>query len=190
MPRSLYCIYIISVIVSSCNQKNPEDHFYDIVNQNFLNFVDTAAYTYGAFIMVSGSKPASKQQPSEFTVLVNSNFESADKLIPDLNSLLANDIRYKDYSVLTQQKSSSIFKIDIQKIKNTGKYKLKNVEGIVRDETSIGEVIFFTPLIKGERAIIFVSIYVDPKAGYTSAFLLRKIQNHWKILEKVELSVW
>lgn len=167
--------------------------FYKIVNSNFINFTDTAAYQYGTFFPAPQDSPlelSALQKPLQ--VLIDTHFFNTDKysgtLISELNS--SKLTAFIDV-VNAKQNNEHLNTIDLSKINETGKYKLIGTsitETIGKNY--VGAVSFGRPYILGDKAIIIVSVTSSPKAGRTIAFLLNQIENKWKIQDRIKLEVW
>lgn len=107
-----------------------------------------------------------------------------------LNALNKNNL--SEFGKLIESNSvSDLNNINPQKIHNTGRYKLIASSHIKKTDSSyVGQIFIHKPFISQDKAIIFFSVASSPRAARTNAFLLKKVDAQWVIVENIEVRRW
>ena len=171
-----------------CSTMAPKkvEPLYDVLNQTFLEMVDTTAYETGNMIVVPGFK-YSFFKLDHYALFVDINW-LRDDIKKSLEEIINSDPLLKEF----KQVLDSPFvdkRLDLTKIHNTGKYRLVSTH--TRDRLAInGKVYFYRPYIAGNRAILPMEISDNAgKGGYGCVFFFEKINGIWVKL-KWELINW
>ncbi len=189
--KTLCFACIIFLVILSC-ESYKTNCFYDIINENFLNFTDTVAYKSGTFFLIPGDSIIGSNANNKMIVAVDTLFFQSPTVIKSLIIELEkrNLIDYKE--LLKEEKGQSLAAIDLSRIKHTGKYNLISFakSQTMKSKKLLGGISFGQPFIGEDKAIIVFTLQSSPKAGITNAYLLDKQNDKWKIRNVFELERW
>lgn len=180
----------IFICVMGCKE-NPKQIYYNLLNDNFFKFVDTTAYKTGRLIQI----------PNDTTTLSNLDkvcilMDTSLNMPPELKKSVLNSVRnanLKDFEELVLIDLDFTFiRIDLTKIKQTGKFRLFAPDKTNETECSkiAGKITFYKPFISQNKALIVLSISESSKSGYTNAFLFEKKNKMWKNFKIFEIERW
>lgn len=178
-------------MLMGCETKSSHS-FYEIVNGNFINFTDTVAYRYGTFFPAPNDTTLqSVNSTDKLFISADTFFTKSERLVKSLNSELTNR-RLPEFSeLLKEEHKASIPSLVLSKITNTDRYSLvATTVAKMGNQKFVGHINFVEPYIAADKAIIILSISSSPKAGSTSAFLIKKENDRWTIKDKIELERW
>lgn len=191
MKRLLSYLTVFSLLVRCTFKSNGQ--FEEILNENFLNFVDTVAYKHHSFFIIPNDTIYLKYRKlTDYTICIDKKLGDSRRLQNYLEQEL-NKFPKDEYLSMLKSKLNPISKqINLDKIKLIGKYTFTDIEKCESNNTikSVGTIRFFEPLINDNYAIVFLSMQSTPKAGVINSFLLKKINEKWKIENKIELERW
>jgi hypothetical protein len=113
---------LILAIITSC-KADPQQSFYDLINDNFLSIKDTIAYSTGKLIQVPND--TSKIYPlDKICILIDTVCINSTELSKSILTAVQSD-DLKDYErLMIDGMASSLNPVDISKIKNTGRFSL------------------------------------------------------------------
>ncbi|UQD55604.1 hypothetical protein [Flavobacterium sp. K5-23] len=191
MKRYIYYCFVLTAILSC--KKNQNDAFYDILNDNFLVLTDTIAYDYHTFFLTPND-PVKQRVFKDYKICVDKKIASSDEYSSGVVSELKNG-EYPEYLKLLNEKPKvKIESIDLSRLKKTGKFEIVEFLNFKMSkafrERYVGLIRLYQPYISDDYAILFYSKQSSQKDGVVNAFLLKKINNHWKIEKKIELEIW
>ena len=187
---------IISIILSchlfSCTEKT-NDEFENILNDNFLIFTDTIAYSHQSFFVIPNDTNIKKASNNGlYYVCVDKNIKDSKKLRSylDIELNLISNFEYKE--LLSKHLNQKKIFLNLNRISRTGKYKILDLDTCEMSKSihSVGTLTFYEPIIDNNKAIVFLSKQSSPKAGVLNSFLLKKINGKWVFDKKIELERW
>lgn len=189
--RLTFLIIITCLTISGCKQTMDEP-FYDIINENFLKFTDTVTYKYGRFLVAPNEKAIfSATDTQKLLVLIDTVLKDPKSIASSLMSTLKENNLTEFKQLIDNNEIVGFRTINTERIYNTGRYQLMPSSFVEKvDSSYAGQIVIPAPYIKGDIAIIFFSIHSSPKSGKTEAFLLKKINGQWIIVEDMELERW
>lgn len=183
-------VYFFLVGTIGCSQE-PQKVFYQLIDENFLQLIDTTAYKTGRLVQV----PNETSVINKFdTVCISVNCIISRSV--DLNNTavaIIHDKNLKEFEeMILKNKDLSIDTLDLAQIKSKGRYSLIQSGKQIDAACSIiaGNIKFYTPFISNSKAILIFSVFDSPKSGYTQCWLFRKDKGHWQAINKFELERW
>ncbi len=184
------CIFLI-IVLTGCIQ-NSSQIFYQLVNENFLQFVDTSAYKSGRLIQIPHDS-STKSNFDKICISVDTSVSKSIKL-KEFISTYVKDTAIKDFETILINKSEvAINSIDLSAINCSGKFiltKSTDQQWYPKCNVIAGKITFHQPYIAHNKAIIILSISESLKAGYTNAFLFRKQKGIWERIKTIEIERW
>jgi hypothetical protein len=181
-------VFLLVLLFIKCNRSQHREEFYKLLNNNFINLVGTTPYDYGVFF-IAPRDSLRKKYVAELPIALDTVIHDSKDLQQALEALLPKHLLKFRY-LLKPGNSLELNTIDIEDITNTGRYKLIARNDNRDIEKAIGSISFYQPVLKDNKAIIFMSIHAGPKARYRSAYLLEKVNGEWKFMEKVDLDIF
>lgn len=189
--RYLTVTFFSLLLMVGC-KKASSSQFYEIVNDNFIHFVDTTAYRYGTFFPAPNDSATNVgNTQKQWLISVDTTFTKSDILTTSLLNELNNAGLVDFADLLSAPKEEVVSSIDLKKLKKIGRYVLvatKSNEPFRKE--LVGKISFLEPCIAKNKAIIVISKASSPKAGRAIAFLLEKQQATWGIIKQFELERW
>jgi hypothetical protein len=188
MKKSILLIIVV-IYFFSCTQKSDEI-FSILINEHFFDFVDTTGYKSGKLILIPNDT-TSIIKKKKIYILVDKNVQPSKGFYQSVIPELENNYLKEFQRLFLQDNDNIKFKIQPELIKTNRNIIL--VGGTYEnyfDTLFAGMVTFSQPLISHDHAIIFCSIYVSPKSGYTNAILFRKNINVWQKIKSIEVERW
>jgi hypothetical protein len=188
MRISLIFVFLLCII--GCKE-SPKKTYYKLLNNNFLQFVDTVAYKTGRLIQIPNDTSnefkfenlcieidTTLGMPVELSASIQNTFRS--QKLPDFEKLFLDGAEL------------SIDKIELTELKNTGRFNLFTIEQINKNRCSkiVGKIRFYSPLISKGRAIITLTISESSKAGYTKVYLFNEQNGNWENIKVLEIERW
>lgn len=191
MKKVMFVVIFLSFF-SSCKKTQPDENFYNILNENFVHFIEYNTLNSGRFVLEPDLNRTERIPGKSFNNILVDTVISDSKALA--NSILPNlkkeNLEAFEY-LLRNSSENKISSLEIKKIMIRGQYNLYpsgNIENI--DTSFIGQVIFPRPYISADRAIIFFTVSISAKAGRTMAFFLSKKEKNWHILKILEVERW
>jgi hypothetical protein len=165
--------------------------FYDLVNNHFLNMVDTIAYKTGRLIQIPNDT-SSIISDGRICILIDTAFNNSEELKNDLLTSVRREGLGDFEELILGGKVPHFESIDMSMIKHTGRYVLVNSKSSKELACSVtsGEITFYEPYITQDLAIIVFSISESPKAGFTRCWLFRNHNQVWEKIKTIELQRW
>ncbi|TDE43296.1 hypothetical protein E0I26_11840 [Flavobacterium rhamnosiphilum] len=190
MKKYIYgCLALITML--SC-KKSQDDVFYAILDDNFLTLTDTIAYEYHTFFLTPNdtTKP-DKNTFDGYKICIDRKFAESKEFRNGVVEVLKTG-NYKEYlKLLHEQPNFELKLIDLNRLKQTGKYEIVDFINYKMDRISrtkyVGILKFYKPYINDHHAIIFFLKQSSPKDGVVNAFLFHKVNNKWQLEKKIEL---
>lgn len=189
MKLSPYLI-ILSFCIIGCVE-TPKHSFYNLVNENFLKFVDTTAYKTGRLIQIPNDTLNSFNL-NKICILIDTVLNNSKELNKSILASIRKE-NLKDFEELLLKGIEFNFNsIDISLIKKTGKYLLINSkkEKEILCSVATGKVTFYKPYMTQNEAIVILSISESFKSGYTSCWLFKKHNGVWENIKNFEIERW
>ena len=189
-------ILVAFALFNSCieNTKNKET---EIINNCFLNIVDTFAYKYHN--LRPGSEDPIFDAPGELNIAVYHNLVNLNKWKSEILSSLSelkDSSLFNEYSLVLNHYANDTLekKLNIAEIKKIGRYTLKKYTNpyIHKQDGFIGHITFCRVAYNEDlgKAILVATIASDIKSGVVKLFLLKKHANDWKVFNEFTLEVW
>jgi hypothetical protein len=186
--RLLSIFVLISII--SCKE-NFKDSYYELLNENFLQFVDTIAYRTGRLIQIPNDT-SSEFELKHLCIQIDTVLEIPTEISLSIQNTLHNE-KLTDFENLFFGGADLKFnKLELIKLQRIGRFKLVPVDDLKRNQCSkiAGKIKFYRPFISKKRAIIPFSISESSKAGYTKVYLFSKENGIWKNIKVLEIERW
>jgi hypothetical protein len=189
MKLKLY-FFVFLVVTIGCSQE-PKKAFYHLIDENFLQLIDTTAYKTGRLLQIP--------KDTGFVKKLETVCISVDCIISrsvDLNNnavALIHDENLKEFEeMILKNKDLPIDTLDLSQIKSKGRYSLIQSGKQIDAACSIiaGNIKFYTPFLSSDKAILIFSVFDSPKSGYTQCWLFKKDKGHWQAINKLELERW
>lgn len=172
--------------------RKPNNELYEIINDNFLNFVDTFAYTTHKLILNPNDTSLFQSYSNkEVFILIDTMLVSSRILNKSLSTEIKDQNIEKFDDLLIDGETTPAGILDLSRITRTGKYVLvPSIKQKKMDAIYAGQIRFSKPFIKGDKAIVILSVWGSQKAGRSVAYFLKNDDRKWRILNKVELERW
>jgi len=178
----------------SCLKHTSNKNAYLMLNENFIQLVDTVSYKYNSLRPAPNQKVIVEKRTaypiSVFYKCIDIN--KWDDLI--IEALKNDSIRNRQsfLSLYSSNKHDELDEIDIKKINKTGLYTLHNNKNfdIQKIDGFVGHVKFSTIVEDGRFGLFVITIQDNLKSGVEKLILLEQTNNCWKISQEIELSVW
>jgi hypothetical protein len=175
-------------------QHTSKDNTYKILNNNFVNILDTVSYKYNSLRPAPNQKIIKKNK-KEYPITVYNNFIAIEKWNEIIKNVLNTKSieNKKDYLNLylgsTNRKS---VKIDFSKLNNTGLYRIDptNDITITKKIDFIGHIKFSTIIENGRLGLMVVTIQDNLKSGVEKLIFFENKNCVWQIIKEIELSIW
>ncbi|TBR17996.1 MAG: hypothetical protein EPO57_08460 [Chitinophagaceae bacterium] len=184
--------YFIGLIfcLTGCSE-NPKQSFYNLVNQNFLNFVDTTAYKTGRLIQIP-NELINNLNLDKVCILVDAAFTSSKELNKSVLTMVCQENLKEFEDLVLSGKELNFDTIDISRINKKGKYALVNsrLAKEISCSAIAGKITFYKPYIAQSKAIIIFSISESSKSGYTNCWLFKKYNGNWENIKTIEIERW
>jgi len=179
------------IVLFGCQPK-PNEEFYKIINDNFLNFVDTVTYKTGKLILIPKDTSVIQSYTKKgVSIVVDTVFVDSGILDKSLATEIKDQNIEEFDDLLIDGETKPCGVLDLSLITKTGRYILVPSSGQKNIDTSYaGRISFGKPFIKKDKAIIIFSVSDSQKAGRSVAFFLKKEDSKWGIFKKIELERW
>ena len=165
-----------------------------MINENFIQLVDTISYKYNSIRPASNQKLLSEKRTA-YPISVFYTFIDINKWDDLIIEALKNESirnRQSFLDLYSSYKHDELDEIDITKINKTGLYTLhynKNLD-IQKIEGFVGHVKFSNIIEDGRLGLFVITIQDNIKSGVEKLILLEHTNNSWKISQEVELTIW
>ena len=185
---------LVICFFNSCQQKR-EILDTNIINNIFLEVVDTLAYKYYTLRPASNdSSPKKVFKNIPITVYdVLYDIHKWDKSILadlDISSIVGSD-KYKKLYHSTLSDTAS-YTLEITEIKKAGKYKLivNHNPDIQKEGDVAGHVKFSRVLYNNDVGLLVATIQDNIKSGIVKLLYLKKTNNNWSVIRETILEIW
>jgi len=178
----------------SCLKHTYNKNAYLMLNENFIQLVDTISYNYNS-LRPSPNQKLLGEKRTAFPISVFYKFIEINKWDDLIIEALKNDSirnRQSFLDLYSSNKHDQSDEIDITKINKTGLYTLhknKNFD-IQKIDGFVGHVKFSNIVEDGRFGLFVITIQDNLKSGIEKLILLEQINNCWKISQEVELIIW
>ena len=178
----------------SCLKHTSNKNAYLMLNENFIQLVDTVSYKYNS-LRPSPNQKLLGEKTTAYPISVFYKFIDINKWDDLINEALKNDSirnRQSFLALYTSNKHNELDEIDIKKINKTGLYTLHNNKNfdIRKIDGFVGHVKFSSVIEDGRFGLFVITIQDNLKSGVEKLILLEQINNCWKISQEVELIIW
>jgi hypothetical protein len=183
--------FVIIVFIIGCKE-DTENDFYALINDNFLSMVDTTAYKTGRLIQIPNDTVAGISF-EKICIKVEDQLRTSKVLKQSVFKSVSNENLLEFKSLLEKDFETRIEKFDKSSIRNLGRFELVTSSDDLKFkkcDVLAGQIAFHQPYISQGKAIILLSISESNKSGYTNAFILRKRNGKWNIIEEFEIERW
>ena len=178
----------------SCLKQTSNKNAYLMLNENFIQLVDTISYNYNS-LRPSPNQKVLDEKRTAYPVSVFYKFIDINKWDDLIIEALKNDsIRNRQtfLDLYSSNKHDELDEIDLKKINKTGLYTLhknKNFD-IQKIDGFVGHVKFSTIIEDGRFGLFVITIQDNLKSGVEKLILLEQTNNSWKISQEIELTIW
>ena len=178
----------------SCLKHTSNKNAYLMLNENFIQLVDTISYKYNSLRPAPNQKLLVEKRTA-YPITIFYKFIDINKWDDLIIEALKNDsIRNREsfLDLYSSNKHDELDEIDIKKINKTGLYKLqknKNID-IRKINGFVGHVKFSTIIENGQVGLFVITIQDNVKSGVEKLILLEHTNNSWKISQEIELAIW
>jgi hypothetical protein len=178
----------------SCLKHTSNKNAYLMLNENFIQLVDTISYKYNSLRPAQNQKLLDEKRAA-YPISVFYKFIDINKWDDLIIEALKNDSirnRQSFLDLYSNKKQDELDEINIKKINKTGLYTLhKNQNLDIRKvDGFVGHVKFSTIVEDGRFGLFVITIQDNLKSGVEKLILLEQINNCWKISQEVELTIW
>jgi hypothetical protein len=178
----------------SCLKHTSNKNAYLMLNENFIQLVDTIFYKYNSLRPAPNQKVLDEKRTA-YPISVFYKFIDINKWDDLINEALKNDSirnRQSFLALYSSNKHNELDEIDIKKINKTGLYTLHNNKNfdIRKIDGFVGHVKFSSVIEDGRFGLFVITIQDNLKSGVEKLILLEQINNCWKISQEVELIIW
>jgi hypothetical protein len=189
MKTNILAISVL-LIIMSCKEKfkNP---YYELLNENFLQIVDTIAYRTGRLIQIPNDT-SSEFQLRNLCIEVDTIIDMPTEISLSIQSALRNE-KLTDFETLFLGGAEfKIDKLELTKLKKIGRFNLVTVGDLKGNQCSkiAGKIKFYSPFVSTKKVIIPLTISESSKAGYTKAYLFSNQNGKWKNIKVLEIERW
>ncbi len=190
MKLKLYFIALI-LCITGCSENSPKQSFYRLLNQNFLEFLDTTAYKTGRLIQIPNDT-LNNLNLNKVCILVDTALNKSKELTKNILTIVSQENLEEFKGLILNGMELDIDQIDMYRINKTGKYALVNsrVEEEVLCSVIAGKITFYRPYIYQNKAIVIFSISESSKSGYTNCWLFKKFNGNWENVKIIEIERW
>ncbi len=195
MTRSKYILLALLLLGSCLSEKTPAvDIEAAIINDAFLDMVDTIAYRYHTLRPAPNFDVYDGQDSLNVGIApVLSNIRDW-KISIDATDEATNDDRKRIETLFERSKTDSAELIlPIERIKKTGRYKLfphTKRSGSIDTLSAVGKVLFSRVYFDEKYAILVATIRAHTRVGIVKLFLLEKKYSGWRKKEEYILEIW
>lgn len=187
-------IIVFISLLSSCNNKYQTKNTYQIINDNFLNIVDTISYEYNT-LRPAPNQPLLLERRKEYPITVYDKFLDINVFKFDIRKILNYESIHnkEDYiNLLNTPIEVKNHDVDLSKIVNDGLYKLVAIDDdrIMRMAGFIGHLQFSEIVSNDQIALAVVSIQDNIKAGVRKLVLFNYLHGSWKIEKEIVMQIW
>jgi hypothetical protein len=185
---------ILLFFYCSCLKQTSNKNAYLMLNENFIQLVDTISYNYNS-LRPSPNQKMLGEKRAAYPISVFYTFIDINKWDDLIIEALKNESirnRQSFLDLYSSYKHDELDEIDITKINKTGLYTLhknKNIN-IQKIDGFVGHVKFSTIIEDGRFGLFVITIQDNLKSGVEKLILLEQTNNCWKISQEVELTIW
>ena len=178
----------------SCLKQTSNKNAYLMLNENFIQLVDTISYNYNS-LRPSPNQKMLDEKRTAYPISVFYTFIDINKWDDLIIEALKNESirnRQSFLDLYSSYKHDELDEIDITKINKTGLYTLhknKNIN-IQKIDGFVGHVKFSTIIEDGRFGLFVITVQDNLKSGVEKLILLEQTNNCWKISQEVELTIW
>jgi hypothetical protein len=178
----------------SCLKQTSNKNAYLMLNENFIQLVDTISYNYNS-LRPSPNQKMLDEKRTAYPISVFYTFIDINKWDDLIIEALKNESirnRQSFLDLYSSYKHDELDEIDITKINKTGLYTLhknKNIN-IQKIDGFVGHVKFSTIIEDGRFGLFVITVQDNLKSGFEKLILLEQTNNCWKISQEVELTIW
>ena len=177
----------------SCLKQTSNKNDYLMLNENFIQLVDTISYNYNS-LRPSPNQKMLDEKRTAYPISVFYKCIDINKWDDLIIEALKNDSirnRQSFLALYSSNKHDVHDEIDINKINKTGRYTLhKNKDfDIQKIDGFVGHVKFSTIIEDGRFGLFVITIQDNLKSGVEKLILLEQTNNCWKISQEVELTI-
>ena len=178
----------------SCLKHTSNKNAYLMLNENFIQLVDTIFYKYNS-LRPSPNQKMLDEKRAAYPISVFYTFIDINKWDDLIIEALKNESirnRQSFLDLYSSYKHDELDEIDIKKINKTGLYTLHNNKNfdIRKIDGFVGHVKFSSVIEYGRFGLFVITIQDNLKSGVEKLILLEQINNCWKISQEVELIIW
>lgn len=185
-------LFIALVYLNRCNYINKkQDDLYQIINQNFFQFVDSSAYLTGRLIQIPFNSEKITTH-KKLCITVDTVQMLSNRLFYSINLILQKSNISAFNKLILNKHSVKLDTIELSRIKNIGRFELLQLTGSQKKECIInaGKLTFYTPYISNTLALLTYTISVSSKSGITKVKLLKNTNGLWKQVQEFEIERW
>jgi len=178
----------------SCLKHTSNKNAYLMLNENFIQLVDTISYNYNS-LRPSPNQKMLDEKRTAYPISIFYTFIDINKWDDLIIEALKNESirnRQSFLDLFSSNKHDQPDEIDITKINKTGHYTLhknKNFD-IQKIDGFVGHVKFSTIIENGRFGLFVITIQDNLKSGVEKLILLEQTNNCWKISQEIELTIW
>ena len=178
----------------SCLKHTSNKNAYLMLNENFIQLVDTVSYKYNS-LRPSPNQKMLDEKRTAYPISIFYTFIDINKWDDLIIEALKNESirnRQSFLDLYSSYKHDELDEIDITKINKTGLYTLhknKNFD-IQKIDGFVGHVKFSTIIEDGRFGLFVITIQDNIKSGVEKLILLEQTNNCWKISQEIELTIW
>ena len=178
----------------SCLKHTSNKNAYLMLNENFIQLVDTVSYKYNS-LRPSPNQKMLDEKRTAYPISVFYTFIDINKWDDLIIEALKNESirnRQSFLDLYSSYKHEELDEIDITKINKTGLYTLhknKNIN-IQKIDGFVGHVKFSTIIEDGRFGLFVITVQDNLKSGVEKLILLEQTNNSWKISQEIELTIW
>jgi len=189
MKLKLYFLIFLFGIIG-CSQE-PTIAFNQLIDEHFLQFIDTTAYKSGRFVQIPNDT-TSTIHFEKLCVSVDPIISRSEKLKSDVLTLVYEKNLKEFEELIINNNNLPIDTLDLSQIKSKGRYSLIQSGKQIDLACSIlaGYIKFYTPFLSSNKAMLIFSVFDSPKSGFTQCWLFKKDKGHWQTIYKFELERW
>lgn len=186
-------LWVIFLFLSfNCSTAHKQQEVYAILNDIFLDVVDESTYDYYTILPAPNEPRKIRKQKGNYLLMVGDSMPSISEWDISLKTVLTQEKAFTSLLHADKHSQSDIpFTLDYDKIENTGLFTIQKNNHLGNNSLNVvGTIIFYQPLIEGDRACVVTTKFSSPKSGLTELFLLQKENGKWHILSRHDLERW
>lgn len=195
MQKHTLLSLIVFSFILGCNQNSKDrDNYYQILDDTFIEIVDTIAYKYNS-LRPAPNATILENRKSKYTIAIYNKFLNISKWKGRINTALNFDTLtningYKNLLLIDDDFHS--IPLEINRIEKIGLYKLipVNDSSVISGIENVGTLKFTRILTNGKIAMCVVTIQDNTKSGVEKLLLFSKLNAKWKIKKEIELGIW